>query len=554
MKLGALIAVAAGLLAFFIYLTSRITTPEMALLYGQLEAEDSGEIIKRLDELKVPYEISPDGAKIMVSSDQVARMRVIMAQEGLPNGGSIGYEIFDRSDGIGTTNFVQNINHVRALEGELSRTIRSIGGVKNARVHLVLPQRQIFSRERQDPSASIVLNLVGARALDKQQVLAIQHLISAAVPGLKPQMVSIVDSHGNLLARPADENSTQELASNADDMRVSYETRTARVIEEMLARSLGPGNVRVQVAAELDFDRVTENSETYDPDGQVVRSTQTVEENSDSQDTQAPPVTVGANLPNAGQNDTDAAGAQSSTSRTEETVNYEISRVTKTHVKESGLVRRLSVAVMVNGTTSLDAEGNSVYQPRSDEELASIATLVRSAAGLDEERGDRLEVADMPFVEITEDLGGPTDLFFGFDQQDLVRLAEIIVLALLGIMVLLFVVRPTVARLLESEVADFERISGGTQTLPDGTVVKTALAGPGGALAPYDGDDREGGHGRQLAMPSEGNLADEISNAIDLNHVEGRVRESSVRKIGEIIQKHPEEAANIVRAWLYQQD
>ena len=556
LKLGTLAAVCACLLAFFIYLTSRITTPDMALLYGNLEAEDSGEIIKRLDELQVLYEVSADGTRVLVTADQVARVRVIMAEEGLPNGGSLGYEIFDRSDGIGTTNFVQNINHVRALEGELSRTIKSIGGVKHARVHLVLPQRQIFSRESQDPSASIVLTLVGSRSLDRQRILAVQHLVSAAVPALKPQMVSIVDSNGNLLARPSDEESIQEIASNAEEMRVSHENRTARIIEEMLARSLGPGNVRVQVSAEMDFDRVTENSETYDPDGQVVRSTQLVEESSDALDSQPPPISVGTNLPDGSQpDDPGAGGTQSRSSRSEETVNYEISRTTKTHVREAGVIRRLSVAVMVNGVLEVDDAGNETYRPRSDTEIERISALVRSAVGLDETRGDRLEVVDMPFLDIAEEAEERSDLLFGFDLQDLVRLAEVVVLALLGIMVLIFVVRPTIARLLETQEIDYEGLIGQTKTLPDGTVVRGSIAGPDGTpLGALEGSEAGVGGAHQLAPPSDPSLSDEISNAIDLNQVEGRVRESSIRKIGEIIQKHPEEAVNIIRAWIYAAD
>ncbi len=156
-RLGTMAAVAAGIIAFFIYLTSRLASPEMSLLYADLDAADSGQIVARLEQMNVPYRISEDGAKILVPQDHVGRTRLVIAEEGLPSGGSIGYEIFDRSEGLGTTNFVQNINHVRALEGELARTIRSVSGVKQARVHLVLPRRELFSRERQQPSASIVL-------------------------------------------------------------------------------------------------------------------------------------------------------------------------------------------------------------------------------------------------------------------------------------------------------------------------------------------------------------------------------------------------------------
>ena len=198
-RLGIILTVAASTIAFFIYLTSRLSTPDMALLYADLDVQDSGQIVSRLEQMEVSYKLARDGSQIHVPSDQVGRMRVAMAEDGLPSGGSIGYEIFDRSEGLGTTKFVQNVNHLRALEGELSRTIRSIARVKQARVHLVLPERRLFTRDRQEPTASIMIITQGAQRLEKRQVLAIQHLVAAAVPGLKPAMISIVDNKGALL-------------------------------------------------------------------------------------------------------------------------------------------------------------------------------------------------------------------------------------------------------------------------------------------------------------------------------------------------------------------
>ena len=336
-----MVAVGAATIAFFIYLTSRLSTPDMTLLYADLDPQDSGQIVSRLEQQDIGYRLGPDGSQIFVPSDQVARLRVVMAVDGLPSGGSIGYEIFDRSEGLGTTKFVQNVNHLRALEGELARTIRSISRVKHARVHLVLPKRELFTRDRQEPTASIVLTTQGNQRLAKQQVLAIQHLVAAAVPGLQPAMVSIVDSNGALLARGSDEDDSTGAASTAEEMRIAYQSRLAHTIEEILERSVGPGNVRAQVTAEMDFDRVTENSEIFDPDGQVVRSTQTIEEQSGSSDAQGlPPVTVGGNLPDANLPGADGAASSSNAQRNEETVNYEISKTIKTHVRESGVVRR----------------------------------------------------------------------------------------------------------------------------------------------------------------------------------------------------------------------
>jgi flagellar M-ring protein FliF len=550
-KLGAIAAISAGLLAFFIYLSAQLATPELALLYGDLDTQDSGRIASILDDMKVQYELSPDGGRIMVPAAQVGRLRVAMAEEGLPQGGSIGYEIFDRSNGIGTTNFVQNINHLRALEGEIARTIRSVKKIKQARVHLVLPERQLFSRDRQEPSASIVLTQVGLQPIDRQEVLAVQHLVAAAVPGLKPQKVSIVDSKGNLLAKGVGNDDVKQIATTAEEVRVSYENRTARMIEDMLARSLGPGNVRAQVTADMDFDRITENSEIYDPDGQVVRSTQVVEESSSESDSQPPGVTVGTNLPGADLPTFDEGGGSAAqTTRTEETVNFDISRTTRTHIRETGTIRHLSVAVMVNGAQSVDEAGQVQYQPRTAEELEQIAALVRSAVGLDEERGDRIEVVNMPFAELGADLESEPVEFGGFEKADIMRLAEIVVLGLLGLAVVIFIARPLISRLLSGGTPGYE--GSNLEALPGGPAATAALSGPTGvAMEALEG----GGQTDAPRLPkSEGdrNVAAEIEQMIDINKIEGRVRASSVRKIGEIIQKHPEEAASIVRNWLYQ--
>ncbi|TQV71885.1 flagellar basal-body MS-ring/collar protein FliF [Denitrobaculum tricleocarpae] len=564
-RLGIMAAVAAGVLAFFVYLTSRLATPDMSLLYAELDNQDSGQIVARLEELNVPYRIEGNGSRLMVSEDQVARVRLQMAQEGLPSGGSIGYEIFDRSEGFGTTNFVQNINHLRALEGELARTIKSIANVKQARVHLVMPQRELFSRERQEPSASIVLVMRNTGRLERNQIAAVQHLVAAAVPGLKPTLVSIIDDKGTLLARGASDDDPTQLATTAEERRIAHETRLIRTVEEMLERTVGPGNVRVQISAEMDFDRITENSETYDPDGQVVRSTQVVEENAGSNEGQDPGVTVGNNLPDADLDQLgEGGGSQSNSSRSEETVNYEISRTVKTAVRETGLVRRLSVAVSVNGLTSVGEDGETVYEPRSEEEMAQLAALVRAAVGYDEERGDTLEIVNLRFTGIDAGLQAD-DTIFGFEKAELMRFVELLVLGVVAILVLLLVVRPLIARVLDG---DFEAgtIDPETGLLRGPEGMQYAIAGPGGGaiagatesgpmlITNPDGTTttvarRVGDGGGGEDGPT---VAEEIEQMIDINKVEGRVRASSVRKIGEIVEKHPDEAVNILRAWLHQ--
>lgn len=537
LRLAALGGVGLALIGFFIYLIARFTTPEMALLYGDLEMTDSAEIVERLESMGVPYRLRRDGSEILVPADQALRLRMAMAEQGLPSGGSVGYEIFDRVDSLGTTSFVQEVNRLRALEGELARTIRSISQVKSARVHLVIPRRELFSRERSEPSASIILMMERGAALERSQVLAIQHLVAAAVPRLKPSAISIVDDHGTLLARGTEDDPTTLLTgTRATEMRIAYENRMARSIENLLQQSLGYGKVRAEVTAELDFDQITRNSETYDPDGQVVRSTQLIEEESRSTDGQGEaPVTVANNLPDA-ELALPGTGPQSmsETLRTEETINYEISRTVETHVRETGKVRRLSVAVLVDGTYETGPDGTVTYLPRSAEELRQIETLVRSAMGYDAARGDTVEIVNMRFADAVP-MAEDETLFLGLTRDDLMKIVELGVIGLIGALFLLLVVRPLVLRLLEAEPEpEMEQ----QRLLTDESELPPALAAPDETPEPIT-DDEE--------------IAREIDQMIDINQIEGRVRASSLRKISEIVEKHPEEAVNIMRGWMYQQ-
>lgn len=539
-RLAAMAVVAAGLVAFFLFLVSRLTAPDMALLYGDLDAGDSNQIVQKLEQIGVAYELGGDGTTIRVPADQVLKLRLEAAEEGLPSGGTIGYEIFDRDQPLGTTSFEQQVNRLRALEGELARTIRMIHQVRTARVHLVIPERQLFAAEQPQPTASIILTMKGGAVLDKSQVVAIQHLVAAAVPGLKTGEVSVIDAAGNLLAGGGSDDDAFGDASNGDEMRLAYENRMRRSIEELLQRSLGYGKIRAEVTADLDFDRVTTNSETFDPNGQVVRSTQTVEETGSSSDGQGDgQVTVANNLPNPNAGLPGQSVSTSSNSRTEETVNYEISKQTEVHIQQSGQVKRLSVAVLVDGTYAVAEDGTATYAPRSPEELDQIAKLVKSAIGFDESRGDSVEIVNMRFAEPIE-VGADESagLMMGFTRGDVIRMIEIGVLGLLGVLALLFGVRPILRGL--SAVAP-------AQMVPQ-------LAGPAGAVQLPPGS---GASGQVMAAGEDAgeggrSLTTEIDRMLDVNQIEGRVRASSLKKVGELVQNHPDEAVNIMRSWMYQ--
>lgn len=535
-RLAAIGGVAIGLIIFFVFLTSRLGGTDMALLFAELDQSDSNKIISKLETQNIPYELGREGQQIFVPSQMVLRLRMQMAESGLPSGGSVGYEIFDKADSLGTTNFVQNVNLLRALEGELARTIRSIGSVEEARVHLVMPKRELFSRREQKPSASVVVKSKGAGKLSKAQVQAIQHLVAAAVPRLDPERISIIDSRGRLLARAGgEEGDPGDFASDSDELRRSYEERMTRQIEQLVEQSVGIGKVRAQVAAEMDFDRITTNIEEYDPDGQVARSTQTVEENAQSNDKDGQStVSVANNLPDANQN-AGGAGSASQSNRTEETVNYEITRTVKNHIRESGTVRRISVAILVDGTYAEDEDGNRVYKERAKEELDKLEALVKSGIGFDQKRGDKVEVISMQFRALDgQDLNTKPPLF-GLTKTDLFRIAEIFVLAVVGILVILLVVRPLVARTLDALPSALEAAKE-QALLADQSEDSPAIEGPSGTGISGSFDDEE-----------------EEDQLINLDQVDGRVKASTLKKISEIVDRHPEETVGILRQWMYQE-
>lgn len=460
-RLMAMVAVTAALIGFFAFVIMRVTMPQMTTLFTDLSIEDSSAIMKDLERQAIPYELKNDGAAIMVPKDKVTKLRMKLAEGGLPKGGGVGYEIFDKSDALGTTSFVQNINHLRALEGELSRTIRAIDRVQAARVHLVLPERPLFSRETPEPSASIVVRVRGA--LDPQQVRAIRHVVASAVNGLKPNRVSIVDEAGVLLADGAEGDTAN--GGNGDERRVGFEKRMRNQVEAIVSSVVGAGRARVQLTADFDYNKVTQTSDKFDPEGRVLRSSQTREESAATAAADGQ-VTVANELPGAQGQGTAAARDQSK--KSEETNNYEISRTTKTEVTEAGRVNRISVAVLVDGAYTKGEKGDLVYQERSKEELDRIGQLVRSAIGYDQKRGDQVEVVNLKFAEgpSVVPTPEPTGLLgaLQFTKDDVMYVIELAVMMLLGLVVMFMVIRPLVRRILASDPV-------------------AALAGPGGAQA-----------------------------------------------------------------------
>ena len=543
-RLIVMFGVAAGVAGTLMAVAMGVGSPDRALLYSGLDMNEASEIAAQLDQAGIRYEFSAGNTSILVDAERVADARMMLSAEGLPSTGSVGYEIFDDQDGFGSTQFVQNVNRVRALEGELARTIQALDGVASARVHLAIPERRLFDRDSEAPKASVWVELrqddLGAR-----HARSIRNLVAGAVPGLQTSAVTILDAEGRLLAR-AEESGGQAGASlDIEERRSEIEDRLRRQLTDLVETMVGRGGVQVQVTADVNFDRITESSELFDPQGQVVRSSTTVEENTNEsdRDLSGGAVSASAGIPDGASGEDPEATSQAASTRTEEIINYEVSRTTRTEVREAGDLQRLSVAVAVDGTSSLDAEGGVVWEPRSEDELERIEALVKSAIGFDETRGDAVEVANVRFARqpIPADATAPPSSF-QFDKGDIMRGAELFVLLVVAVLIIFLVARP----LLKSLPAD-----AGPGAL--------ALAAPGG-MASVDGassarlaDGRaveEGGvegvgQRTQQSLPAPGD------DRFNVAQIDGQVRASSVKKMAEIVETHPDESVSILRTWLH---
>jgi flagellar M-ring protein FliF len=527
-----------ALIIFFVVFVAKLSSPSMEELYSQLDASDTQRVVSQLGAMGIKYEVKKQGGQILVPGEEVARIRMQLADQGLPGSGVIGYEIFDNADSLGTTNFLQNVTYIRALEGELGRTVESLNTVKGARVHLVLPKRELFSRERRQPSASVFLRMRSAVRLSSEQVSSIQHLIAAAVPSLIPSRISIIDNKGKLLAAGfEDGNEAGALSAKADEKQRGLELRLSRTIEELLEQTVGFGRVRAEVHAEMDFDRISTQEETFNPDGQVVGSTQAVEETSNSNEADgSPSVSVGTNLPDANLDSADNQSSSANAARTEETTNFLNSKKVTNHIRQVGLIKRITVAVLVDGIRFENEDGDPDYKARPVEDLELLETLVRGAIGFNADRGDQIDIINMEFDKF-EEPEPELDLIFGLDKNDMFKFAQLVVLAIVALLVIMLVVRPIISRAFE--VSQSAAQAASERMLADQAAGAPALAGPGamGVPAPSDdGDDEE-----------------QFEELIDIDRVEGRVKASSVKKVGEIVEKHPEEAISIIRAWMYQE-
>lgn len=520
--LGVAGAALLGALAYFAFYAGAGAS---ALLYGDLDLTEAAEMADDLAKARISFTTSPDGTRIFVAKDKVASARLLLAKDGLPSGGAVGYELFDKSGTLTSTQFEQSINETRAMEGELERSIRLLHGVRNVRVHLVLPHRDLFSTETNPSQASVVLDIGRAGRMAPDGIQAIQNLVAAAVPGLRPQNISIVDTRGDVLVKPGDPDSLAGQESQMEKIRHAEEQRLAQAVEDMLVPTLGAGHVRARAAVTMATEEVHETEESYDPNQQVLRSQQTSSDKSVNTES-SPSTTVGNNLPNANANQDNKTG--STNDREEETNNYEIGKRVRVVNQSRPRIARVSMAVLVDGTMAKDKSGKDVWTPLDDSELERITTLAQTAVGFDKARGDEVRVVSMRFMPDGgfDFAGSRTDYF---SREMLIYMAEWVIPILLVLGALFIGLRPMLRRtglvtLISKELHGQEKLLAGAD---GGTLVM-------------------GANGQMLPAGAVG----EDGNVVDIDGVQGKLRQEALDRVADRFENNLDETVLIIRSWL----
>jgi flagellar M-ring protein FliF len=534
-RVAMLAGVTLGIIGAFVWLELQgPNRGRMAVLASDLDPQNAQQIATELTGRKIPYRL--EGGQIFVPDGDLATARTLLSVNGMSQGGITGYEIFDRGNDLAVTDFDQQVKLTRALEGELARTIVSVRGISHARVHIVLPRREPFARDHQHAQASVMLTIPGRQALSAEAVQSVVNLVAAGVPGLRPQDVTVVDSNLHLLVQAGDGNDPRAKSASEEDIRQKTEARLAQAVEMMLERSLGPGHVHAEASIRMNFDKVNETQEKYDPDGSVVRSTQNVTSNNKTTD-RTGPVSLQNNLPNA---DAGAPASGSQEGRQEETTNYEIGKTVRAIVHDQPQVERISLAVMVDGIDDVGADGKHTWKPRDQAELDRIDKLVKSTIGFDDKRGDRLDVVSMPFITASEATEATPPPRQGKANGDLITFLQMIAFGVVGFGIIILTARSIFAALNRQSTtlsiagpAAVGQIAGSP-----GTSVAT-IGQPAGAALGIGYNPADGAASRA-----------EDDDTVTMNSIQGQLRASSIRKVTQLVDRHPDTTLGIIRAWI----
>ena len=416
-------------------------------LFTNLTTEDAGEIVKKLKEAKTPYQITADGKGILVPADKVYELRLTMATEGLPQGGGVGFEIFDRKN-FGMTEFVQKLNYQRALQGELSRTVSQINGVEQARIHLVIPEKSLFKENEKPATASVVLKMKSNRSLRENEVQGVVHLVASSIEGMDPDHVTVMDSRGKILSKGSGSSDpAAKMTSAMQETQRGYEKNAEERIQSLLDRIVGSGKSVARVSAAFDFKQVERVEEKFDPESIAVRSEQRTEEKGASTAGAVGVPGVQTNLGRTAPGATNSGGG----SKNDETLNYEVSRSTAKIIEPVGALSKISVAVLVDGkyevppTVKEGQAAKAKYVPRSPDDLQKIEILVKNAVGFNAERGDQLTVQNIPFQDTGE--LGDVEVNKWWNNPFFMSLFKNLLIGLGFLALILFVIRPLLSSL-----------------------------------------------------------------------------------------------------------
>jgi len=542
-------ALGLGVLLMLVLGMASVNTPDYKPIYKNLTPTNAARIESTLSSAGFNALVSDDGGTISVPRSDMARARMILAETGLPIGGEAGWELFDEKSGLAMNSFLQQVNRLRAMEGELARSVQTLDGIQSARVHLVLPQREAFSRDRPDPRASVIVRSVAGRAITRKQAIAIRNLVASAVAELELGRVTVLSASGEVILAEGGSSSGQVTLQST---KAAIEDRMVREVEKILTARVGAGNARVSVNVELSSasERIVEQS--YNPDQQVVRSTESkLEERTGSEKNGN--VGVENNIP-AALADPAGAAQSSAQSKSDEQVRYEIGNTRRETVREAGEVMRVSTAVLVNGVFSVDGS-NVVYSERESEEIARLSELIKAAVGFDEARGDSISVDSFRFMDFSMEVGQPAAL--GFLQQIKNNIGSImrslITLVIVGV-VMMFGIRPTLRLLTETQQASLAKRAEADALVNDVPEIaqnqsrQTAAIGSGQI-------DRLGRSGGPKVRPSYSEILEpedttENTTFVETIGVRGRLLKHRVDEIREVAAEKPEEALRVLRSWL----
>jgi len=459
-QIGLMLGLAASV-ALGIGIVQWSQTPRYSLLYGNLSGKGATEVMESLDRANIPYRVDDQSGALMVPSGQVHDARLKLAAEGLPRASDLGFEVLDKDQGFGTSQFIERARYQRALEVELARSISKVNSVQSARVHLAIPKQSVFVRNRKEPSASVLVHLFAGRRLEEHQVAAITHLVAASVPNMEPSGVKLVDQMGRMLT-PSDQSDQMALTRKQFDLVRRVEASYVKRIEDILAPIVGSGGVKAQVAANMDFTRTEETRESFNPDKPALRSEQVLDENGSTPEVGGIPGALSNQPPAAGSAPEEtqqegqppaAAGPLGSarSSRRRATRNFELDRTISHTRMPSAALERLSVAVVVDDHRVPEADGAVSRKSLTPEELERITGLVKEAIGYDKERGDSVNVVNAPFTAPPPAAPLPAPPLW--EQAWLWDLAKQVFGAVLVLFVVFALLRPAMRRLTSHELS-----------------------------------------------------------------------------------------------------